>query len=138
MVRWILVWGSLAGACLFIGAAAAARPVQQAGVPSDEALRSFDAAIVARGFCRVAVADAGPGIPPAIREKIFTPFFSLPSRTAPASGFRRPKRLVEAHHGTIQIDCPPRGGTTVTVLLPLAGTPSGGALLESTQAGTHD
>jgi signal transduction histidine kinase len=131
MVRWILVWGSLAGACLFIGAADAARPVQQAGVQSDEALRSFDAAIVAGGFCRVAVADAGPGIPPAIREKIFTPFFTTRSRGT-GLGLPTAKRLVEAHHGTIQIDCPPGGGTTVTVLLPLAGTPSGGALLEST------
>jgi signal transduction histidine kinase len=30
------------------------------------------------------VPTRGPGIPPAIREKIFTPLFSLPSRAAPA------------------------------------------------------
>jgi two-component system sensor kinase FixL len=79
---------------------------------------------VAEGYCRVAVVDAGPGIPSDIREKIFTPFFTTKSRGT-GLGLPTAKRLVEAHQGTIQIDCPPGGGTTVTVQLPLAAARSG-------------
>ena len=32
-----------------------------------------------------------------------------------------------AHHGTIVVDCPSHGGTTVTVSLPLAQMPAGSA-----------
>lgn len=70
--------------------------------------------------CRIAIADAGPGIPPEIREKVFTPFFTTKSRGT-GLGLPTAKRLVEAHHGSILIECPPGGGTTVTVQLPLAG-----------------
>jgi two-component system sensor kinase FixL len=86
---------------------------------------------VADGSCRVAVADAGPGIPPEIREKIFTPFFTTKSRGT-GLGLPTAKRLIEAHGGTIQIDCPPEGGTTVTVQLPLAAVRPAGPVLEST------
>lgn len=70
------------------------------------------------GSCQIAVADAGPGIPPDIRQKIFTPFFTTKSR---GSGLGLPtvKRFVEAHDGDIAIDCPPAGGTTVLIRLPL-------------------
>jgi PAS domain S-box-containing protein len=69
------------------------------------------------GGCRVAVQDSGPGIPADIREKIFTPFFTTKSRGS-GLGLPTAKRLVEAHAGTIRIDCPPEGGTRVTVDLP--------------------
>jgi two-component system sensor kinase FixL len=70
-------------------------------------------------LCRIAVADRGPGIPPNIRDKVFTPFFTTKSR---GSGLGLPtcRRLVEAHHGTIAVECPPDGGTIVTVSLPVA------------------
>jgi two-component system, LuxR family, sensor kinase FixL len=67
--------------------------------------------------CRIRFVDQGPGIPPEIREKIFTPFFTTKTR---GSGLGLPtcRRLIEAHRGTLAIDCPPEGGTTVTVTLP--------------------
>ena len=70
------------------------------------------------GTCRIAFTDAGPGIPPDIREKIFTPFFTTKSRGT-GLGLPTAKRIVEAHQGRISIDCPPAGGTTVVVQLPL-------------------
>jgi two-component system, LuxR family, sensor kinase FixL len=73
------------------------------------------------GMCRVVFADTGPGIPADIREKIFNPFFTTKSRGT-GLGLVTAKRLIEAHAGTISIDCPPAGGTTVTIQLP-AGTP---------------
>jgi signal transduction histidine kinase len=85
---------------------------------------------VTGGACRVTFADAGPGIPPEIREKIFTPFFTTKSRGT-GLGLPTAKRLVEAHRGTISIECPSSGGTTVTIELPLATGGSAGPVLES-------
>jgi len=70
------------------------------------------------GVCLIEVHDAGPGIAPDVREKIFTPFFTTKARGS-GLGLPTAKRLVEAHGGTIGIDCPPGGGTTVTVRLPV-------------------
>jgi two-component system, LuxR family, sensor kinase FixL len=67
--------------------------------------------------CRVRVKDNGPGIVWEIREKIFTPFFTTKSRGS-GLGLPTAKRLIEAHRGTIDIQCPPDGGTIVTVQLP--------------------
>jgi two-component system sensor kinase FixL len=86
---------------------------------------------VASGRCRVTFTDAGPGIPPEIREKVFTPFFTTKSRGT-GLGLATARRLVEAHQGTIHIDCPAGGGTTVTVQLSLATAGSGGPVLEVT------
>ena len=68
--------------------------------------------------CQIAFTDEGPGIPPDVRHKIFTPFFSTKSR---GSGLGLPtvKRIVEAHGGQLAIDCPPSGGTTVVIRLPM-------------------
>jgi PAS domain S-box-containing protein len=67
----------------------------------------------------VAVRDTGPGIPEDVRARIFTPFFTTKSRGS-GLGLPTAKRLVEAHQGTIAIDCPATGGTTVRVQLPTA------------------
>ena len=69
-------------------------------------------------MCQIAFSDAGPGIPDDVREKIFTPFFTTKSRGS-GLGLPTAKRLVEAHHGQIAIDCPPNGGTTVVIRLPM-------------------
>lgn len=66
---------------------------------------------------RVITADRGPGIPADIREKIFEPFFTTKHRGT-GLGLPTAKRVVERHHGTITFECPPSGGTIVTVTLP--------------------
>ena len=68
--------------------------------------------------CRIAFSDAGPGIPIDLHEKVFTPFFTTKSRGS-GLGLATAKRLVEAHSGQIAIDCPPAGGTTVVVRIPV-------------------
>jgi PAS domain S-box-containing protein len=80
----------------------------------------------AEGTCQIAFVDAGPGIPADIRQKIFTPFFTTKARGT-GLGLPTAKRLIEAHNGEITVDCPPSGGTSVFVRLPLradAGTPT--------------
>jgi signal transduction histidine kinase len=69
--------------------------------------------------CQIAFADQGPGIPEDVRERMFTPFFTT---KAGGTGLGLPtaKRLIEAQNGDISIECPPTGGTTVTVRLPSA------------------
>jgi two-component system sensor kinase FixL len=68
--------------------------------------------------CQVSIVDTGPGIPPDLREKIFMPFFTTKSRGS-GLGLPTAKRLVEAHNGQIVIDCPPAGGTAITLSLPV-------------------
>jgi PAS domain S-box-containing protein len=70
------------------------------------------------GVCQVLIADSGPGIPPEAREKIFEPFFTTKHRGT-GLGLPTARRVVERHHGTIEFDCPPGGGTVVTVTLPV-------------------
>jgi two-component system, LuxR family, sensor kinase FixL len=69
--------------------------------------------------CRIAFADTGPGIPPDIRERIFTAFFTTKARGS-GLGLPTAKRIIDAHHGRIHVDCPPAGGTVVTVHLPMS------------------
>jgi two-component system, LuxR family, sensor kinase FixL len=71
--------------------------------------------------CTISVADTGPGIPGDVREKLFTPFFTTKARGT-GLGLSTAKRLIEAHGGTIAITCPPTGGTTVILWLPLPET----------------
>jgi signal transduction histidine kinase len=69
---------------------------------------------------KIVVSDEGPGIPPEVRDKLFVPFVTTKARGT-GLGLSTVKRLVEAHRGEIRVDCPPTGGTSVTILLPLAG-----------------
>jgi two-component system sensor kinase FixL len=68
-------------------------------------------------MCRITVTDTGPGIPPEVREKLFTPFFTTKARGT-GLGLSTARRFIEAQGGTILIDCPPAGGTSVTIELP--------------------
>jgi len=68
-------------------------------------------------MCRITVTDTGPGIPPEVREKLFTPFFTTKARGT-GLGLSTARRFIEAQGGTIRIDCPPAGGTSVTIELP--------------------
>ena len=53
-----------------------------------------------------------------VREKAFDAFFTTKHRGT-GLGLPIAKRVIDAHGGTIQIDSPPSGGTTISVGLPL-------------------
>ena len=76
-----------------------------------------------RGRCQVVITDTGPGIPPEIRTRLFTPIVTTKARGT-GLGLSTVKRLIEAHYGEIHVESPAAGGARITVLLPLA-SPSG-------------
>jgi signal transduction histidine kinase len=73
------------------------------------------------GRIRVRVTDDGPGIPGAIRERIFEPLFSTKD-TGTGLGLTISRRIVEAHRGTLEVRDAVGGGTRVEVNLPAAET----------------
>jgi signal transduction histidine kinase len=64
----------------------------------------------ADGQCRVSIADAGPGMPPDVREHAFEPFFDEEPRHRPRSGVRQADRRRPRRRD--QIDTPSTGGTS--------------------------
>ena len=79
----------------------------------------------------VAVADEGPGIPVAERERVFEPFERLPgvrrdSSSGTGLGLAIARRIATAHGATIRIDDSPAGGARFIVAFPaLAGASAG-------------
>jgi signal transduction histidine kinase len=72
---------------------------------------------------RVEVQDQGPGVPPAMREKIFEPFARMPASRSRADagsglGLAIARRLVELHGGTLVVDDAPSGGARFVLELP--------------------
>lgn len=68
-------------------------------------------------FCVLRIADNGPGIPPEVRNRVFEPFFTTKGRGT-GLGLALVKRVIERHGGEVRIDCPPQGGTVVSLTLP--------------------
>jgi signal transduction histidine kinase len=65
----------------------------------------------------VAVIDAGPGVPPDLRARVFEPFYTTKHRGT-GLGLATAKRIVEAHGGELVLTDAPSGGTAVRVILP--------------------
>jgi len=63
------------------------------------------------------ISDDGPGISPAVRANIFTPFFTT-RKEGNGLGLAISARIVAEHGGQIVFACPPEGGTIFTVSLP--------------------
>jgi signal transduction histidine kinase len=67
--------------------------------------------------CAIVVHDTGPGMPDEVRARAFEPFYTTKHRGT-GLGLPTVKRIIDAHHGTIGIECPPDGGTIVRIDLP--------------------
>ena len=68
-------------------------------------------------YVRLTFADTGPGVPPALKEKIFTPFYT--SRVKGMGlGLSIVKGIVDAHHGVLRETGEPGGGANFEVYLP--------------------
>jgi signal transduction histidine kinase len=62
----------------------------------------------------ITIADDGHGIPPAISEKIFEPFFSTRKEKGTGLGLTITRELVEKHHGRIRSRSTTRSGRSGT------------------------
>lgn len=68
-------------------------------------------------WLRLAIRDTGPGIPPEAIDRIFEPFFTLrPSGSG--LGLALVKRIIEEHHGEIEVSSAVGHGTTFVLRLP--------------------
>ncbi|MGD9319826.1 MAG: PAS domain S-box protein [Desulfobacteraceae bacterium] len=68
----------------------------------------------------IRVSDTGPGIPEALREKIFEIFFTTkPAGKGTGLGLTITKNIIKLHGGDVKIECPPDGGTTFIIELPM-------------------
>ncbi len=74
----------------------------------------------------IMVCDRGPGVPPALRERIFEPFYRLPGATERDGGVGLGLALVKSiairHGGTVVCDNNPQGGACFVIRLPLLTT----------------
>jgi two-component system OmpR family sensor kinase len=78
---------------------------------------------VSGGTARIRVADAGPGIPPADRDRVFDRFYRVDKarsrdRGGSGLGLAVAGSLIRAHGGTIELSSEP-GETVFTVTLSL-------------------
>jgi two-component system, NtrC family, sensor histidine kinase HydH len=71
---------------------------------------------------RITVADTGMGISPQNLGRIFEPFFTT-KKSGTGLGLPVTVRIIQEHHGSIQVESAADQGTTVTVLLPLLAPP---------------
>jgi signal transduction histidine kinase len=66
----------------------------------------------------ITVSDNGPGIRENDLSLIFEPFFTRKG-AGTGLGLSITQRIVEEHHGRIQVESSPAGGTTFTIVLPV-------------------
>ena len=69
-------------------------------------------------YAWVKVADNGQGIPEDVLSKIFYPFFTTKEKGS-GIGLAIAQKIVESHHGSIDVESKPGVGTTFTLKLPL-------------------
>ena len=89
-----------------------------------------DLAAPAPDAVRVAVRDRGPGVPPALRGRLFQRYargHGEEHRSGMGLGLYVSRRIVELHAGTIRHEAPPDGGSRFVVDLPRGVAPGPGA-----------
>ena len=78
-----------------------------------------------RNAVRLAVADTGPGIPPAVRARIFEAFYTTkPAGEGTGLGLSLCRSIIEEHGGTIAVESVEGTGTTFVIDLPATRPPA--------------
>ncbi|MBL8401425.1 PAS domain-containing sensor histidine kinase [Accumulibacter sp.] len=66
----------------------------------------------------IRVIDHGPGIPPEVEEKLFTPLFSTKA-DGMGMGLNICRSIIEFHHGRLWVESNPEGGSIFVMTLPI-------------------
>lgn len=66
----------------------------------------------------ITISDNGPGIPPEVMDRIFSPFFTTKPQGS-GLGLAIVRKIVDAHDGRIDVGPRPGGGTVFRVTLPV-------------------
>ncbi|MCA1562531.1 MAG: hypothetical protein LC753_08000 [Acidobacteria bacterium] len=69
---------------------------------------------------QVEVTDDGPGVPPDVMDRIFSPFFTTKPQGS-GLGLAIVRKIVDAHDGRIDVSARQVGGTSFRVTLPVSG-----------------
>jgi two-component system, NtrC family, sensor histidine kinase HydH len=100
----------------------ALQAMQAQEAPSEKTLRLSIAPEVSKGEpgVGVIVEDSGPGVPPALREQIFNPFFTS-KKDGVGLGLSIVAKIVDDHRGTIRLENNTPRGARFHVFFPQAG-----------------
>jgi len=97
----------------------AAQAIEEGRAEDNEIRISLSTATAGRVV--VEIADTGPGMPPEVLERLFTPFFTTkPAGVGTGLGLSICHRIVTGFGGTIDVESAPGRGTTFRVSLPRA------------------
>lgn len=94
-----------------------AQAMENGGTLTLRALRS-------EGEAQLEIQDTGPGIPPAIRDKIFNLYFTT-KKSGSGIGLAMTYRILQLHNGSVHFDTRIGEGTTFYLNLPLVRTEQG-------------
>lgn len=77
------------------------------------------------GYVQLSVRDQGGGVPESLRERVFEPFVQGRHDSGEAAnglglGLSFCRAAMQAQNGRIWLECPPQGGTIVSIALPAA------------------
>jgi CheY-like chemotaxis protein len=77
-------------------------------------------------FVHISVSDDGPGVPPALLDRIFDPLFTT-KRNGTGLGLAIARRLIEGHGGMLTAENRQEGGAAFHLLVPAADEPTASA-----------
>jgi signal transduction histidine kinase len=72
-----------------------------------------------RDFVRIEISDTGKGIPQKYLDKVFDPYFTYGKPSGTGLGLSLAKKIVEDHHGRVEIHSIEGKGTEVDIYLPM-------------------
>jgi signal transduction histidine kinase len=97
---------------------------QRYGGGKTDVVLARDRATPGAGAVELQVCDRGPGVPEAMRERIFEPFFRLPGHAEQAGGvglgLALVKQIAERHGGSARCEARPGGGSRFVMEIPAA------------------
>ncbi|MHB1193337.1 MAG: two-component system sensor histidine kinase NtrB [Longimicrobiales bacterium] len=109
---------------LLLNAVQFSGPGGRVRVSVDVGGRAYPRGTAIRSPVAVTVSDSGPGVDPAVQDRIFDPFFSTRGGGS-GLGLAVVYRALEAHDGGVFVDRAEEGGAKFTLYLPAAAESSG-------------